>query len=182
MLLQRFGTRGAGLLPWRDGAAQRCTIGRERITAREATVPATVHIAVGASTGRKAKMPLSSRVAQFNRRFTNRLLRPLARWMPGFALISHTGRRSGVTYRTPINAFRTADGYRIALTYGPDRDWVRNVLAAGGCTLIVRGRPFPMVNPRLVDAPGSRWAPLPVRAILRRIGASQCLDLTSVCV
>ena len=40
---------------------------------------------------------------------------------------------SGRTYRTPINVFRS-DGNRfvIALTYGPQTEWVQNILACGG--------------------------------------------------
>jgi hypothetical protein len=36
--------------------------------------------------------------------------------------------------------FPAQDGYVFALTYGPDTDWVKNVLAAGGCELRTRGR------------------------------------------
>jgi deazaflavin-dependent oxidoreductase (nitroreductase family) len=50
-------------------------------------------------------------------------------------MVVHRGRRSGRRYRTPVLAFRVDDGYVVALFYGADRDWVRNVLAAGGCTL-----------------------------------------------
>ena len=41
-------------------------------------------------------------------------------------------------------------GYVIALTYGPDADWVKNVLAAGGCELEVNCRGNqPLVRPML---------------------------------
>ena len=80
-------------------------------------------------------MPLPRGVARFNRRATNRVTRRIAGWIPGFAIVLHTGRRSGRTYRTPVNAFRGGDGYRIALTYGADSDWVRNVMDAGGCEI-----------------------------------------------
>jgi hypothetical protein len=46
-------------------------------------------------------------------------------------------------HHTLVKPFRSPDGFVIALTYGPDRDWVRNVLAAGGCTIEWRGRPAP---------------------------------------
>src|SRR5947209_1601476 len=80
-------------------------------------------------------MPLSRAVARFNRRATNRVLGRVAGWMPGFGIVTHIGRRSAKTYQTPINLFRDGDVYRIALTYGAESDWVRNVLAAGGCTV-----------------------------------------------
>lgn len=34
---------------------------------------------------------------------------------------------------------RTADGFIAELTYGPNVDWYRNVVAAGGCTVVHRG-------------------------------------------
>lgn len=125
-------------------------------------------------------MALSHRLARFNRRVTNRITRPLAGRLPGFAIVTHTGRRSGRTYRTPVNAFRDGEGYIIALTYGAETDWVRNVQAAGGCEIVTRGRSVRLTNPRLVDDPSRCWAPPPVRLILGLIGATQYLRLTRV--
>jgi len=70
-------------------------------------------------------------MARFNKRFTNRLTSKVAGYLPGFAIVSHIGRKSGRTYRTPVNAFRTDGGYIIALTYGAQSDWVKNVMTAG---------------------------------------------------
>jgi deazaflavin-dependent oxidoreductase (nitroreductase family) len=122
-------------------------------------------------------MPLPQRLARFNRVATNRLTGRFADRLPGFAIVVHRGRRSGKEYRTPINAFRTADGYRIALTYGPDSDWTRNVRAARGCTLIVRGRRVILHDPQLITDPANAWAPPLVRLILRRVGVTQSLLL-----
>ena len=85
-------------------------------------------------------MPIPKWVARANRIGFNRLSRHLAPWLPGFGVVVHHGRRSGRTYRTPVNVFRSADGYVLALTYGADSDWVKNVLAAGGAELQIRGR------------------------------------------
>ncbi|MGH2766055.1 MAG: nitroreductase family deazaflavin-dependent oxidoreductase, partial [Actinomycetota bacterium] len=90
-------------------------------------------------------MPLPGWLARFNRVATNHVTRPLARWLPGFAVVVHRGQRSGRTYRTPVNLFRSHDRYLIALTYGRDRDWVRNVLATGGCDVETRGRTLQLV-------------------------------------
>lgn len=111
-------------------------------------------------------MPLPRRVARMNRVFLDRVLRPLARHAPGFGVIEHHGRRSGATYRTPVNIFRQPDGYLVALTYGVG-DWVRNVLAEGSCTLETRGRRYRMVEPRLVHDEERRDVP----RILRFVGA-----------
>ncbi len=123
-------------------------------------------------------MPLPERLARFNRRVTNRIAGLFAGRAPGFSVIIHMGRRSGKTYRTPILTFRDGDGYRIALTYGDGADWVRNILAAGGCDLLTRGRVIHLTDPRVINDPGYRWAPPPVRLALRLVGAPLSLRLT----
>ena len=102
----------------------------------------------------------SSREYPVARRFAGRI--------PPFAIVAHKGRRSGKEYRTPIMAFRSPTGFAIALTYGPETDWVRNVLAAGTCTLEYRGEALPLTDPRLVHAAEVRAVlPAVVRYILR---------------
>lgn len=95
-------------------------------------------------------MVLSKRLARMNRVGLNRVTKHIAGWMPGFGMITHRGRKSGKTFRTPINVFRTDDGFVFALTYGPDTDWVKNVFAAGGLELETRRKHYELVEPRLV--------------------------------
>src|SRR4051812_32189805 len=95
-------------------------------------------------------MPLPRTLARLNRIGLNRIVRHIATWFPGLAVVEHVGRRSGAVYRTPVNIF-TADGhYTMALTYGASSDWVRNVLAEGGCHVVHRGRRIRLVEPRVV--------------------------------
>jgi deazaflavin-dependent oxidoreductase (nitroreductase family) len=122
-------------------------------------------------------VPLPKRLARFNRLITNRAAVPVARRVPGFGVVLHTGRASGRSYRTPVNAFRTPRGYVVALTYGPDSDWPKNVLAAGGCTLLTRGAALRLVGPRLVHTRRHPSIPAPVRAVLRLIGVRDYLEL-----
>jgi uncharacterized protein len=125
-------------------------------------------------------MPAPRSIARFNKHFTNRLSLRVAGYLPGFAIVSHVGRKSGRPYRTPVNAFRTdgADGgYIIALTYGAQSDWVKNVLAAGSCELQTRGRRVRLFNPIIVTDESKGWAPLPVRLILDLIDAPQYMRL-----
>ncbi len=124
-------------------------------------------------------MPASRSIARFNRRFTNRLTLRVAGYLPGFAIVNHLGRKSGRAYRTPVNAFRTDEGYIIALTYGAQSDWVKNVLAAGSCELQTRGRRVRLTNPRIETDKSKSWAPLPVRLILNRIDAPQYMRLSA---
>jgi deazaflavin-dependent oxidoreductase (nitroreductase family) len=97
--------------------------------------------------------------------------------MPGFGVVVHRGRRSRRQYQTPVNVFRTADGYLFALTYGADTDWVKNVLAAGGCELRTRGHTVRLGSPRLYyDESRSGIRPLE-RQILRIMGVADFLSL-----
>jgi deazaflavin-dependent oxidoreductase (nitroreductase family) len=108
-------------------------------------------------------MPLPKRLARFNLVVTNRVLGPLARYLPGFGVVSHVGRRSGRVYRTPVNIYRWGDGYVIALMYGADSQWVRNVLATGGACIETRGRRIRLVDAEVVRDPARSLVPKPVR-------------------
>lgn len=127
-------------------------------------------------------MPLSRNVARFNRRALNRLTINVANKLPGFAIVIHTGRKSGKVYRTPVNAFPRGNEYIIALTYGSDTDWVRHVLSAGGCEIETQRRHIRLTNPRLMKDPDISWARFPVRQILGLINAPEYLRLTVVSV
>jgi deazaflavin-dependent oxidoreductase (nitroreductase family) len=124
-------------------------------------------------------MPLPPWLARFNRTVTNRVARPVAALLPGFAIVRHRGRRTGRIYRTPVNLFRGGDSVVIALTYGPDRDWVRNVMAAGGCEVESRRRVIQLKDPRLVTDTHRSLVPAPVRPVLRAIDVTQFLVLTT---
>lgn len=54
----------------------------------------------------------------------------------------------------------------MALTYGPESDWVKNVLAAGGCSIETRGRTLTMTQPHLVHDESRRDMPAVVRTVL----------------
>ena len=99
-------------------------------------------------------MKARTRAWRFRRIATHYLdpvLRPLAAWVPTFAVMTHRGRTSGRAYRTPINVFRRGDAYLFFLTYGADVDWVKNVLAAGSCSLRTRGHDVALVDPELIE-------------------------------
>ena len=125
-------------------------------------------------------MPAPRWLARFNRRVTNRLLEPLARHLPGFGVVVHRGRKTHRRYRTPVNIFRRPGGYVIALTYGPDSDWVCNVLANGGCGLETRGRTLQLTQPHLFRDQDRRAVPAPIRPILGLISVVYFLGLKTV--
>jgi deazaflavin-dependent oxidoreductase (nitroreductase family) len=111
-------------------------------------------------------VPLSRRVAKFNRRFTNHLTRHIAGWAPGFGLVEHVGRRTGRRYETPVNVFIRQGRYVVALTYG-ECEWVRNVLAADECAMRTRRHRVELANPERVHDPSRHLAPIPARWILK---------------
>ena len=111
-------------------------------------------------------------------RYADPILRPLASRAPFFGVITHRGRTSGRTYRTPINVFRRGDDYLFFLTYGSDVQWVKNVLAAGSCSLETQGKVVRLVEPELIIDPELRPAPPLVRFIEGRIaGVTQYLRM-----
>src|SRR5580765_75812 len=122
-------------------------------------------------------MPIPRGVARFNKRVTNRITGHFAGWMPGFAIVIHTGRRSGRTYRTPVNVFRDGDRYLFALTYGAESDWVRNVLVAGRCQIRTRRRTVELVEPQRFADPTHRKAPAPARWILALLSVNEFLAM-----
>jgi deazaflavin-dependent oxidoreductase (nitroreductase family) len=105
------------------------------------------------------------------RRFTTGLFNPISRhfaaWLPWFGILVYVGRKSGKTYHTPVNVFRHGEVYAVALTYGRDVAWVKNVLAAGGCEIVTRGRRIRVIEPRVFADDTQHLMPPLVRVILR---------------
>ena len=87
----------------------------------------------------------------FNPRELERGVRPV---------LTHVGRTSGETYRTPLDAHPVDGGYLFILVYGSKSDWVRNVLAAGRARLTIDGEEIDLATPRLVDE-DEAWQTLP---------------------
>ncbi|MFC9877826.1 nitroreductase family deazaflavin-dependent oxidoreductase [Nocardia salmonicida] len=65
-------------------------------------------------------------------------------------VLTHTGRTSGKTYRTPLDAHPVDGGYLFVLVYGSASDWVRNILATGTAQLRTDGREIALTTPRVV--------------------------------
>jgi deazaflavin-dependent oxidoreductase (nitroreductase family) len=118
-------------------------------------------------------------LAKINIAFTNRITGLFADWLPGFGSLTHVGRKSGKVYRTPVNVFRASNGFIIALTYSSQSEWVKNVLAAGGCELKTRGKKYQLSTPSVVRDPTRRQFPIPVRLVLRLVGADEYMELAA---
>jgi deazaflavin-dependent oxidoreductase (nitroreductase family) len=122
-------------------------------------------------------MPLPRRLAPFNRLAANRVTEPFAGRLPGFAVVVHKGRKSGREYRCPVGAAQDEIGYKIPLPYGLDVDWLKNVLAEGGCELVVRGKSVQVVDPQVIHDGEASWTPIGVRQVLKAIDAPYYLQV-----
>lgn len=59
-----------------------------------------------------------------------------------FAILRHVGRRSSKAFETPIMVAKLGEDFVLALTYGPQVDWYRNLQANGKGTLIWHGKAY----------------------------------------
>ena len=101
-------------------------------------------------------------VENFQVKYFNPLIKPVARFLPGMAAIKHRGRKSGKPYETIVTAYRKGNQVAIALSHGKT-DWVKNVVAAGEADLTFIRREVHLTNPRILPA-GSSADGLPFMA------------------
>jgi deazaflavin-dependent oxidoreductase (nitroreductase family) len=126
-------------------------------------------------------MPIPYRMRKVNRVALNKVTRLVAPWLPGLGVVVHRGRTSGKQYRTPVNVFPRPGGrYLIALPYGPDTDWVKNVVADGGCALLTRGTRLRLTTPRLFHDETRREVGVVERTALSLLHVSEFLELRVV--
>ena len=101
------------------------------------------------------------------------------------AQIRHTGRRSGRTYTTPVSARRSGDMVVIALTFGNQSDWSRNVRSAGGGTIRIEGEDYHVTKPQIMSRQEAKplvetaFSPMD-RAGLSMLGIKQVMILRVV--
>lgn len=121
-------------------------------------------------------MPIPRGVTKFNRRVANPVLRHLSGIGP-FVEVEHVGRRSGLVRRTPLFAFRSGDAFTVALTYGPDVDWLKNTKAAGRARLHLGQRVLDVGPPvHLPTEVGLSRMPALVRVFLPWIGVRDFIE------
>lgn len=102
------------------------------------------------------------------------------RWFPLWAVVHHTGRRSGTAYATPVAVIPTLDRRTvlIGLPWGVQTNWARNVVAAGGARLTWKGRDHGTVAPRIMEPIEATLLAKPVfRFIVRRMPGAIVLAL-----
>lgn len=77
-----------------------------------------------------------------------------------FSLVRHRGRKSGRIYEAPLVLAQVPEGIIAELTYGPEVNWYRNVVAGGGEVLhrgqwyrVTAVEPFPADRGRRAFGP-----------------------------
>jgi deazaflavin-dependent oxidoreductase (nitroreductase family) len=121
-------------------------------------------------------MPMPRWLAHINKRVFN----PIEVRRGARPVLIHTGRSSGKTYRTPLDAHALPDGYLFIPLYGPRTDWVKNVLAAQAARLSIDGHEIELQTPRLVKKKDI-WPMVPTtnKSYPGISGESELLHLTS---
>jgi deazaflavin-dependent oxidoreductase (nitroreductase family) len=85
------------------------------------------------------------------RSLSNRIFLTISgKWFRAYSIVRHVGRTSGREYQNPVSAYPLGDGFVIAVLYGAQSQWVRNVMAAGRFTLRTKGRDFLLERPEIV--------------------------------
>jgi deazaflavin-dependent oxidoreductase (nitroreductase family) len=92
------------------------------------------------------------------------------------SIVRHVGRTSGRDYETPVGAVATDDGFVIALPYGSQADWLKNVLASGRAVIVDEGVTYEVDQPEIIgsDEAAIHFAPQELRA-QRLFGVDQSL-------
>lgn len=128
--------------------------------------------------GMRTKSPLVVHaVRRFNRAFTNPRAMKKAGTPGAYAsIVRHVGRTTGRPYETPVEAFATDDGFVISLPYGPDTDWLKNVLASGSAIIVDEGNKYRVDQPELVPtAAAAPHLPAKEQRNLRLFAVDRCL-------
>ncbi len=95
--------------------------------------------------------PVVSAVRRLNLRVMNPRQMQTAGQPGAFAqILRHTGRTSGRPYETPLGIEPTDDGFVIALVYGDDTQWLRNVLASGHAEVVRDDVTYAVERPEVV--------------------------------
>ena len=95
-------------------------------------------------------------VRYFSKLFMNRMIADVESGRSEMSIISHTGRKSGRAYRTPVEAIFLDKEVLIGLVYGRKTDWLKNVLAQEGCTIFYKMQTYAATNPEILPVDSAR--------------------------
>lgn len=112
-------------------------------------------------------VPFPPWLSRLQTKYMNPAVRPVARYLPGFSIVKHRGRKSGRPYETVVTAYTKGSVLAIALGHGK-ADWVKNVLAAGEGDVHFIRRDVHITNPRILPIGANEdWLPRMARLLGR---------------
>lgn len=152
------------------------------IIAGAVLVAGIVAAAIAVVLGVRSRMPVAvNALRQFSRLFNPLQLRTAGSRGASTSVVRHLGRTSGRAYATPVDVVATDDGFLIALPYGMQSHWVRNVLAKGGATIVDDGQAYPVDRPEIIplEDVATRFSAADQRS-LRLFRVEQCLQVRRV--
>jgi deazaflavin-dependent oxidoreductase (nitroreductase family) len=146
-----------------DGSGRVSRIENLAATSGQPKALITRHVAPGGN-----RMP--TWLPRLNNRIVNPIQRLWAPWIPPYAVVVHRGRKTRVEYRTPVLALRHGENLIIALLYGDQTQWMRNLEAGGGGRIVRRGREHRISSMLVTDGTTDpARVPLRLRRALRNL-------------
>jgi deazaflavin-dependent oxidoreductase (nitroreductase family) len=92
------------------------------------------------------------------------------------SVVKHVGRASGRSYETPVVVAATEDGFVIALPYGSNTDWLKNVCAKGSATVVTGGHTYEVDRPEVVPIEeATAYFRMTEQRMHRQFGVADCL-------
>jgi deazaflavin-dependent oxidoreductase (nitroreductase family) len=103
---------------------------------------------------RAGDIEVIDKVRKSNKKRTNRLVMSIGRAgkrISLFAVLQHTGRKSGKSYTTPVRLVKKGNQLIIPLTYGERSDWYQNLVASGTVQVTWQGKIYNTGNPERLE-------------------------------
>jgi hypothetical protein len=131
---------------------------------------------------RTRSSPVLNAVRRFNHAIVNpRQMKSAGRPGAYASVVRHRGRTSGRDYETPVDAVVTDDGFVIALVYGANSDWLKNVLVSGSAIIVHDGHTYRVDQPQVIPMRAAvDDFPAKDQRGFRRLGIDQCLRVRRV--
>lgn len=113
-----------------------------------------------------------NRIRIMNKHGINKLtIKGAGRTGSPFSILYHTGRKSGTQYAIPIILEPKDNGFVIALTYGREVDWLKNILHAGVCKIRYKNQDYILEKPVFISQTEAlqafSWFPRRILPVMR---------------
>jgi deazaflavin-dependent oxidoreductase (nitroreductase family) len=97
------------------------------------------------------------------------------------SVVKHVGRTTGRWYETPVVAAATDDGFVIALPYGSNTDWLKNVRSQGAATVVTGGQTYEVDRPEVIPIEeATPYFRATEQRLHRQFGVADCLRVRRV--